>query len=236
MQPSAWQQQACTRLQTHHKPGVIAMKFATSIVPGILIALLIATQAQAVPLDYRESVAGDLTFPAPAFTLDAGINTISGNTHFNVNSPGLPRFDTDFDSFAFEIPTGLQLVSLSLSFLTTTFNVAAANLELRLCSGVSACGLDPIELLGAQQVDLLGPSPQAVDFGLPLSLSSGTFSIFTAGLGIGVANTSITQASWATDYAWTVALQRVSEPGVVELLMLGFAALLWSCRASLAPR
>ena len=198
---------------------------------SVLVALLTASTTRAVPLDYSESRSGDLAFPAPAFVLDAGINTLSGTTHFNLNSPGLPRFDTDFDSFAFDLPTGLQLVGISLSFLTTTFNVAAANLELRLCAGIATCGLDPVDLLGSARVDLLGSSPQAVDFALAAPLSSGTFSLFMSGLGIGMADPGMAQASWSSDYTWSLAVQRVSEPGILPLLTLGLAGLLWSRRA-----
>jgi hypothetical protein len=71
---------------------------ARLIVPvGLLV---VSAHALAVPLSYSEVSHGDLAFPAPAFMLDAGDNTITGTTHFSVNSPGLPRFDTDSDSFA----------------------------------------------------------------------------------------------------------------------------------------
>src|SRR5688572_24973154 len=99
---------------------------------GIIVAsLLLPTRVLAVPLSYSEALAGDLTFRSPAFLLDVGRNTIAGTTHFDVNSPGRPRFDTDFDSFAFSVPTGLQLAGISFSFATTVFNVSRANLELR---------------------------------------------------------------------------------------------------------
>ena len=59
--------------------------------------MLASAHSLAVPINYTETRSGDLSFTAPAFVLDAGNNTISGTTHVSVNSPGLPRFDTDFD-------------------------------------------------------------------------------------------------------------------------------------------
>lgn len=193
---------------------------------GVFIAsLFVVARALAMPISYSEEVSGDLIFPAPAFALDAGSNRISGTTHFSVNSPGRPRFDTDFDSFAFILPTGLQLVGISLSFATTAFNVAGADLELRLCRDVIACGLDPLELLGIDAVDLLGASPRAVEFGRSFPVAAGVYSLFTSGIGLGVADVNIPQASWFSDYSWTLMVERVAEPSVLGLLVLGLVAL-----------
>jgi hypothetical protein len=187
---------------------------------------LITTRALALPLSYSEAASGDLTFPSPAFTLDAGSNTISGTTHFSVNEPGRPRLDTDFDSFAFIVPTGLQVAGISLSFVTTAVNVSRANLELRLCRDSSTCGLDPMELLGVDEADLLGVSPHSVDFGLRFPLLAGTYSLVTSGIGIGIADVGIPQAAWFADYAWTLAVRSVREPSVLWLFALGLAGLL----------
>jgi hypothetical protein len=193
---------------------------------GIIVASLISTSVLAVPLSYSEALSGDLTFRSPAFMLDVGRNTISGKTHFDVNSPGRPRFDTDFDSFAFTVPTGMQLAGVSLSFATTVFNVSRANLELRLCRGISECILDSSELLGIDEVDLLDGSPRAVGFGSSLPLLAGTYSLFTSGIGIGVADVSIPQASWFADYTWALMVHSIREPGALWLLVLGLAALM----------
>ena len=201
-----------------------AFMYATGI---SIAAMFVMTKALAVPIDYSEAASGDLTFPAPAFVLDAGRNTIAGTTHFNFNSPGGPRFDTDFDSFAFVVPTGLQLVGISLSFATTAFNVAGADLELRLCRDVNGCGLDPTELLGADVADLLGVSPQALAFGLQSPIAAGLYSLLISGIGIGVADGSIPQAAWSTDYAWALQVERVTEPGVLYLLVVGLACLIY---------
>ena len=205
---------------------VITRQALCSGVGIIVAALLMSTRVLAVPLSYSEALSGDLTFQSPAFMLDVGRNTIAGTTHFEVNSPGRPRFDTDFDSFAFTVPTGLQLAGISLSFATTVFNVSRANLELRLCQGMSECSLDPIELLGLDEVDLLDGSPRLVDFGSSFPLLAGTYSLVTSGIGIGVADVSIPQAAWSADYAWTLVVHSIREPGALWLLVLGLAALM----------
>ena len=189
-------------------------------------ALLSAIPSDAVPIDYTEAVSGDLGLPGTPFLLDAGSNTISGNTHFAFNSPGGPRFDTDADSFAFIIPTGLRLVSMSLSFAATSSNVSGADLELRLCSVVGTCGVDAAELLGTDGIDFLAASPQTVEFGLQFPLAAGSYSLFTSGIGIGVANVSIPQAAWSADYSWVLAVQSIPEPEVLSLLALGLTAML----------
>lgn len=188
-------------------------------------AWLISARALALPLSYSESVSGDIAFPAAAFVLDAGANSIAGTTHFSVNSPGGPRFDTDFDSFAFTVPSSLQLSGITLAFATRGLNVSGANLELRLCRAITACSLDPNELLGSATVDLFGGSPFAIDFGWSLPLLAGTYSLIVSGIGIGIADVSSAQASWFADYAWTLAVQGVAEPNALWLLGLGLGGL-----------
>jgi hypothetical protein len=188
-------------------------------------AWLVSAHALALPLSYSESVSGDITSPAAAFVLDAGANMIAGTTHFSVNSPGGPRFDTDFDSFAFTVPSGLQLSGITLAFATSALNVSGASLELRLCRAITTCSLDPIELLGSAAADLLRGAPLAIDFGSSLPLLAGTYSLIVSGIGIGIADVSIPQAGWFADYAWTLAVQDVREPNAVWLLGLGLAGL-----------
>jgi len=203
----------------------IAWKALFSSVGIWIVPLFISVPALAVPLSYSEALAGDITFPAPAFALDVGTNTVAGTTHFDVNRPGAPRFDVDFDSFAFTVPSGAQLSGIALSFVTTTFNARRANLELRLCREVSVCGLDPGELLGSDFADLLGASRPVVDFGLAFPLLAGTYSLFVSGIGIAVADLGVPQASWSADYAWALSVQSVPEPTVLWLLALGLAGM-----------
>jgi len=75
-----------------------------------LVALTVTAAANAGPINYQESVSGDLpTFgsPLPTFTFDVGTNTISGTFGLNTNA--------DFDSFAFVVPAGMRLVSAKVT-------------------------------------------------------------------------------------------------------------------------
>jgi hypothetical protein len=66
-------------------------------------AAALTSFASAAPITYIESVSGDLSGLAPAvFTLDEGLNTVSGTTGFTSST-------NDFDSFAFVVPDGLQV-------------------------------------------------------------------------------------------------------------------------------
>jgi hypothetical protein len=68
----------------------------------------LTSSASAAPITYIESVGGDLSGLTPAvFTLDEGLNTVSGTTGFT--SP-----TNDFDSFAFIVPEGLQVNSIKV--------------------------------------------------------------------------------------------------------------------------
>jgi hypothetical protein len=67
----------------------------------------VAAPAAAAPVNYNESVNGDLAGQGtlPVLNLDIGANTITGT----FESPAVG--DPDFDSVAFQVPVGMQLVS-----------------------------------------------------------------------------------------------------------------------------
>ncbi len=182
--------------------------------------------AQAMPFNYSESVSGDLTSaPNTGFMFDMGNNTISGTTHFGVNTPGHPHYDSDFDGFAFTLPTQMRLASISLAFVTNSYNANKADYELRFCRGID-CGPNLVNLLGTQSVNFLDLPPPSIDFGAALPSDAGTYSVLTSGLGIGAIDPTNWQESWSADYTWTYTVVRVPEPGVLALFGLGFACLL----------
>ncbi len=194
---------------------------------GAFVALIVGV-AQAMPFHYSESVDGDLAgLPSTAFSFGVGNNTISGSTHFavNITGPG-PHYDTDFDSFALDLPAGSWLVNISLAFTTVSSNTLSADAELRLCLGVSNCSSD---VLGSQTVSFFDASPRQVNFGA-LPLSAGTYTLLTHGLGIGPAIDPSLSESWFVDYTWTLRVVPVSEPSDLLLLGLGLAGIAFTRR------
>jgi PEP-CTERM motif len=187
---------------------------------GVVVALMVGA-VQAIPLHYSESGSEDLTWvPSTAFSLGIGNNTISGSTYLAVAFPDRPHFDSDFDSFAFSLPAGSRLQDVSIAFTTSTYNTAAANLELQLCAGIVQCTGN---ILSTLSVNLLNASPLHADFGGALPLSAGAYTLLTSGLGIGPVIDPFLPESWSADYRWTLRVTSVPEPGVFSLLGLGLA-------------
>jgi len=194
---------------------------------GLFLALATAT-AQAIPLSYSEAVSGDLaSSPGSAFLFATGDNQVSGTTHLAVNdAPNLPHFDTDFDTFVFQVPAGTQLASISVSFTTTSYNASKADDELRFCLSGGECTLSDAGLLGAQTLSFLGASPTLIDFGLAFPLDAGSYTLRSSGLGIAPVDVSIASESWSADYTWTLSVVSVPEPAVPWLFGLAVFFLL----------
>jgi hypothetical protein len=191
---------------------------------GVFVALIVGV-AHAIPFHYSESVSGDLAgVPSTDLSFGIGNNTISGSTHLavNITGPG-PHFDTDFDSFAFSLPAGSQLVDLSIAFTTISSNTVSAYAETRLCLGVGYCAI--ADTLGYQTVSFFDVPPLQVDFGGALPLITGTYTLFTSGLGIGPVIDPSFSESWSADYEWTLSVIPVPEPELLPLLGLGLAGL-----------
>lgn len=155
--------------------------------------------------------------------------TISGTTHFTFNF-GDTHFDTDFDSFAFSIPTGSKLETVSLVAATTAINVSKAEAELRLCVGIINCDLGPT-LLSEATVSFLAMFPLLADFGGAIPLGAGTYSMFTSGLGIAPISAQLPEG-WFADYTWKFTVASVSEPSPLALLAIGFVLLGFTRRST----
>jgi len=77
-----------------------------------MVALGATRSVQGAPINYSETVSGDLgtAFPAPVLMFDLGSNIVSGTLFNDFSGFG------DLDAFAFSIPTGAQLTSVSYSW------------------------------------------------------------------------------------------------------------------------
>ena len=130
--------------------------------PTTFVSMVLTTAfvspAAATPISYSESVSGDLVaaLPAPtAFTLDVGVNTVSGTSHY--------AGDIDPDSFAFTVPVGMVVTNVSFAFVRT-IGGAAGHTGFTLDNG-NTIFVPPV--LGQQSVNLFGASP-VVMFALAL--------------------------------------------------------------------
>ncbi len=177
--------------------------------PLLVLASLLLTMVVAAPLPaalaltYSESVSGDLETWLPAgsgFPFDVGANTISGTFTFS-RSPSV----ADYDSFAFTVPTGSQLKSVSFEFLTTPSS--------DLTPAWTVFQLGPVAV---SNVNLLGASPVSA-FDTVLPLNPGTFGILHTYFTHGV-------KPYFVDYTWTFDVQPTSTAPVPEpatMLLLG---------------
>ena len=172
----------------------------------MMLMTALVTPAAATPISYSESVSGDLVaaLPAPTvFTLDVGVNTVSGTTHL------LP--DVDGDSFAFSVPAGMVVTNISFAFVRTRGGTAG-HIGFALDNG-NAIFVPPV--LAQQLVDLFGASP-VVMFASGLPLSAGTYGITTSAV-------DETGGGWTADYTWslTVAPTATSAPEPASVVLLG---------------
>src|SRR6478736_604230 len=93
----------------------------------VCLAVFGASQAAfATPFTYYETASGDLGQFLPAskvFQFGLGDNTVSGHLFETLNGSAF-----DFDAFAFSVPVGDLLTSMTFEWtITTTGNVTGAN-------------------------------------------------------------------------------------------------------------
>ena len=205
---------------------------------ALLAAVLAARSVQAAPVQYAESVSGDLpALPGAAFTLDVGNNTFSGTTQFLLFHNGI-HYDADVDSVAFRVPDGSKLAAISLSFRVAAMNVSKAFSEFDLCLGIGDCAPATAAYVGARTVSYLDASPLAVDFGAAGALGTGTYTLFDHGIGIAPLDSRLSEG-WVADYTWTLGVVAVAapvpEPEAIAMWALGTLAVLLAVRRRASP-
>ena len=171
----------------------------------VCVGLVAATNsASAAPLFYDESISGevDLTYSTSPFQLDLGVNQILGTLGCCV----------DFDSFAFDIPAGLQLAQVDLLFRI----VEDPNINTVL--------LTSFEIDDDQNQSGPGLALEGLNFSV---VSSPQINLFTAVLPLGPGGYEMLGGSipaseaWTLTYEWNLIVEPVAavpEPGAIALL------------------
>jgi len=165
----------------------------------------VSNPVSAAPVFYDESISGevDLTYTTSSpFLLDLGINRILGTLGCCV----------DFDSFAFDIPAGLQLAQVDLLFRIVEDpninTVLITSFEIDDDQNQSGPGLD-LESLNFSVVS----SPQNNLFTAVLPLGPGGYEMLGGSIPASEA--------WTLTYEWNLIVEpaaAVPEPGAIALL------------------
>jgi hypothetical protein len=180
-----------------------------------VVALIGVSQAAfATPFTYSESASGDLGQFLPSakvFAFAPGDNTVSGHFFQTLNGSAV-----DIDSFAFSVPLGDMLTSLTFEWTIGTIgNVTGANALFSLKGANSGA-----PTLGTSSFSLR-TSGSLLQFSTVLPEGPGTYAIANNSLSIsGSGNTT----RWDVDYTWhaTVAAPAaVPEPASLLLVATG---------------
>ena len=189
----------------------LACDWPIALAVAILTFFTFGSIANATPITYAESVSGDLEVLCPCsnvFAFDLGINSVSGASFQNTN-PSM----SDFDSFAFSIPVGMQLTKVTYSF-NPTFSGAGSAADRFVLDLGNTFPIAPF--ISDEIVNFMASSPVTLFSALPLGSGTYTLQDFEKITTLGL-NASV-------DYRWEFTVSTaVPEPETLTLLSLGLA-------------
>jgi len=166
----------------------------------------------ATPFTYSEIASGDLGQFLPSakvFALAPGDNTVSGHFFQTLNGSAV-----DVDSFAFTVPTGDTLTSITFEWTIATIgNVTGANVIFSLKGANSGA-----PTLAQSSNFSLRPSGSISLFSTVIPEGAGTYAIANNSLSIaGSGNTT----RWDADYTWHLTVASAPEPASLLLVATG---------------
>jgi len=171
--------------------------------------------ALAFPANYMEATRGDLPDygdPLPVLAFDIGINTVSGRLGvYPIRGGSESDFRADFDSFAFTVPAGTELIAAQVAVADVAFSSMG---NMKISSWYFRAG--SASFAGGTEVQQLRTN------------SPGTAIVSAVPLGANVYNMSADFLTFdaptpaASDYAFTFELARVvPEPASLGLALVG---------------
>ncbi len=175
------------------------------VAAGTVLSVGFQNNTKVAAITYNEAVNGELPFSIEysngsgsveylnVFGLDLGTNTFTGEVTFSENV-----IQTDFDSFAFSIPTGTRLESVLLSISLLPGGSGIFN---SIDSGLTTPPSINTDFLAFENITI--PSTNISIFTSVLPLESGVFGISNIGLA-GLVNSGESQTATYT-FSLTVA-------------------------------
>ena len=175
--------------------------------------LLVAINANAVPIAYDESVSGDLAIFGPQnLALGSGANTVTGTITWSNNA----SVADDFDSFDFTLSAGQTLTSIVIDIALQSVGSGIWN---NVGWALNASSFQGVAI----------PSSGLSLFGSALPLGAGTYSFNQAS-----ASGLLATGDWRrAAYTVTMNVVSVPEPGTIGLLTLGLSVLAFTRRRRL---
>ena len=208
---------AATRRIRHDTAGSHLLE-KTLAAAAVVLSLFTVASAEAAPVQYQESVSGDLPQNGALtnFNFEVGANTISGFQQFDARN----GVAADFDHFKFVLPAHTQLVGIKLA---TQMTETIGQLTLPLYLDIFVDALPAVTVSAHEKVNLLDPAnPLAGSFSATMPLSAGSYLFYEGQVGSLYAGQAV---FW--NYTWTFDVAAVPEPGSVTLVgaaLLGLAA------------
>lgn len=171
-------------------------------------AVFMFNQAFAAPVNYDEAASGDIGVISgfTVFTLDVGLNTISGSDAFTTSG-------FDVDAFSVVVPVGMSLTSVTYGF--SNVNLLPGTTNLGFGNATIDNGTTVIDLYSTNIVTATSPISMFSSL-LPLSANN-----------YGLSNNLRRQGDGGTwDYTWTFEVAAVPIPPALWLFGSGLLGLI----------